>query len=218
MTDLDEKLKQAQKQAQKQAAQKWDNQSKKDDKKPSWDDGDFSELEKEIWAMDQVEKIQKEVEKLQKDLQEQTEIATRAQRDYVNLKLDFDRYQRQTAEKEQDLELMSLLSSVKKFLPFVEDLRKSLDNIPEEKKSDPLAHGVQLVYNNFLKTLEWINVYQIEAIGLVPDANLHEPVSAVPATDEKQKWKIVQEFERGFVYRKSDKQIVLKTSKVIVAQ
>jgi molecular chaperone GrpE (heat shock protein) len=84
--------------------------------------------------MDQVEKIQKEVEKLQKDLQEQTEIATRAQRDYVNLKLDFDRYQRQTVEKEQALELMSLLSSVKKFLPFVEDLRKSLDNIPEEKK------------------------------------------------------------------------------------
>jgi molecular chaperone GrpE (heat shock protein) len=104
--------------------------------------------------MDQVEKIQKEVEKLHKDLQEQTEIATRAQRDYVNLKLDFDRYQRQTAEKEQDLELMSLLSSVKKFLPFVEDLRKSLANIPEEHKSDPLAHGVQLVYNNFLKTLE----------------------------------------------------------------
>jgi len=214
MTDLEEKLKQAQ----KHAAQKWDDNAKKDDKKQSWDDQDFSDLEQEIWAMDQVEKIQKEVEKLHKDLQEQTEIATRAQRDYINLKLDFDRYQRQTTEKEQDLELMSLLSSVKKFLPFVEDLRKSLDNIPEEKKSDPLAHGVQLVYNNFLKTLEWINVYQIEAIWLVPDATLHEPVSAVPAADEKQKWKIVQEFERGFVYKKSDKQIVLKTSKVIVAQ
>lgn len=212
--DLQEKLQEAQ----KQAAQKWDNHHKKDDKKQISDDGDFSELEQEIQAVDQVEKIQKEVEKLQKDLQEQTEIATRAQRDYINLKLDFDRYQRQTVEKEQDLELMSLLSSVKKFLPFVEDLRKSLANIPEEQKSDPLAHGVQLVYNNFLKTLEWINVYQIEAIWLVPDANLHEPVSAVPATDEKQKWKIVQEFERGFVYRKSDKQIVLKTSKVIVAQ
>lgn len=214
MTDLDEELKKAQ----KHAAQKWDDQAKKDDRKQSWDDWDFSELEWEIWALDQAEELEKQVEKLQKDIQEQTEIATRAQRDYVNLKLDFDRYQRQTTEKEQDLELMSLLSSVKKFLPFVEDLRKSLANIPEEKKSDPLAHWVQLVYNNFLKTLEWINVYQIEAIWLVPDATLHEPVSAVPATNDKEKWKIVQEFERGFVYRKSDKQIVLKTSKVIVAQ
>lgn len=182
------------------------------------DDQDFSELENEIWAMDQVEKIQKEVEKLQKDLKEQTEISSRAQRDYINLKLDFDRYQRQTAEKEKDMELLSLLSSVKKFLPFVEDLRKSLANISEDKKSDPLAQWVQLVYDNFIKTLNWINVYQIEAIWLTPDANLHEPVSAVPATDDKMKWKIVQEFERWFYYEKDGKKTVLKTSKVIVAQ
>ncbi len=202
--DLQKKLEEAKKQNEK----KW---SKNDDQ-------DFSELENEIGNIDQVEKIQKEVEKLQKDLKEQTEISSRAQRDYINLKLDFDRYQRQTTEKEKDLELMSLLSSVKKFLPFVEDLRKSLANIPEDKKSDPLAQWVQLVYDNFLKTLNWINVYQIEAIWLVPDATLHEPVSAVPATDDKMKWKIVQEFERGFYYEKDGKRTVLKTSKVIVAQ
>lgn len=202
--DLQKKLQEAKKQNEK----KW---SKNDDQ-------DFSELENEIGNIDQVEKIQKEVEKLQKDLKEQTEISSRAQRDYINLKLDFDRYQRQTTEKEKDLELMSLLSSVKKFLPFVEDLRKSLANIPEDKKSDPLAQWVQLVYDNFLKTLNWINVYQIEAIWLVPDATLHEPVSAVPATDDKMKWKIVQEFERGFYYEKDGKRTVLKTSKVIVAQ
>ena len=197
--DLQKKLQEAKKQNEK----KW---SKNDDQ-------DFSELENEIGNIDQVEKIQKEVEKLQKDLKEQTEISSRAQRDYINLKLDFDRYQRQTTEKEKDLELMSLLSSVKKFLPFVEDLRKSLANIPEDKKSDPLAQWVQLVYDNFLKTLNWINVYQIEAIWLVPDATLHEPVSAVPATDDKMKWKIVQEFERGFYYEKDGKRTVLKTSK-----
>lgn len=213
MTDKD--LQKKLQEAQKHAAQKWDDQSKKDDQN-NWDD--FSELEQEIGQMDEAENLQKQVEKLQRDLKEQWEISARAQRDYINLKLDFDRYQRQTVEKEQDLELMSLLSSVKKFLPFVEDLRKSLENIPEDHKSDPLAQWVQLVYDNFIKTLNWINVYQIDAIGLVPDATLHEPVSAVPATNDKEKWKIVQEFERGFVYRKSDKQIVLKTSKVIVAQ
>lgn len=215
MTDQD--LQKKLEEAQKKQSQKWD-----DKKTQSWvqNDGnqDFSELEDEIWQMDQVEKIQKEVEKLQKDLQEQTEIASRAQRDYINLKLDFDRVQRQTAEKEKDLELMSLLSSVKKILPFVEDLRKSLDNIPQDKKSDPLAQWVQLVYDNFLKTLEWINVYQIEAIWLVPDAKFHEPVSAMPTNDEKLKWKIIQEFERWFVYRKWDVEIVLNHSKVIVWQ
>jgi molecular chaperone GrpE (heat shock protein) len=97
-------------------------------------------------------------------------------------------------------------------------LRKSLDNIPEDKKSDSLAQWVQLVYDNFLKTLEFMNITQIKAIWLVPDSNLHEPVSVQPTEDKKLKWKIIQEFERWFVYKKDDKQIVLNPSKVIVGQ
>jgi molecular chaperone GrpE (heat shock protein) len=83
--------------------------------------------------------LQIEIEKLQKNYQEQTEIAAKAQRDYINLKLDFDRYQNQVSEREKEQDTNSLISSVKKFLPFIEDLRKSLDNIPQDKKSDPLA-------------------------------------------------------------------------------
>jgi hypothetical protein len=63
----------------------------------------------------------------------------KAQRDYINLKFDFDRFQKQVQEKEKDSELNSLISNVRKFLPFVEDLRKSLENISQEKKADPLA-------------------------------------------------------------------------------
>ena len=163
-------------------------------------------------------KLQEQLEKLQKEYNEQTEILKRAQHDYINLKFDFDRFQKYTEEKDKDSETNSLISSVKKFLPFVEDLRKSLDTLPEEKKSDPLAQWVQLVYDNFLKTLEWMNIKQIEAVWLEPDSVLHEPVSVQPVEDKKMKWKIVQEFERGFVYKKDDKQIVLNTSKVIVGQ
>lgn len=162
--------------------------------------------------------LEKEVEKLQKELSEQKEIAAKAQRDYINLKFDFDRFQKQMEEKEKDLELNSLISSVKKFLPFVEDLRKSLSNIPEDKKSDPLVTWVELVYDNFLKTLKSMNIEQIGSVWLAPDSNLHEPVSVQALEDKKMKWKIIQEFERWFVYKKWDKQIVLNTSKVIVGQ
>jgi molecular chaperone GrpE (heat shock protein) len=97
-------------------------------------------------------------------------------------------------------------------------LRKSLNNISQDKKEDPLAQWVQLVYDNFLKVLAWVAIVPIEAIGLKPDASLHEPVSVQPVKDKKMKWKIIQEFERWFVYKKWDKQIVLNTSKVIVGQ
>ncbi len=159
-----------------------------------------------------------EIEKLQKAYQEQSEIAMKAQRDYINLKFDFDRFQKQVQEKEKEQEVSSLISSIKKILPFVENLRKSLENITQDKKSDPLAQWVQLVYDNFIKTLESVNIFQIKAIWLEPDSMLHEPVSVMPIEDKKMKWKIIQEFERWFIYKKDDKQIVISTSKVIVWQ
>lgn len=73
-----------------------------------------------------------------------------------------------------------------------------------------------MTYNNFLKVLENMSIKQIEAIGLEPDTELHEPVSQIPAPNDKLKGKIVQEFEKGFVYQKDNVQKVITTSKVIV--
>jgi len=80
-----------------------------------------------------------QIEKLEKEKEEIIEMTKRAQYDYINLKTDFDRFVRQTEDKNQTLSLDVLFEIVKKFLPFLEDLRKSLENIPKEKNDDPLA-------------------------------------------------------------------------------
>lgn len=165
-----------------------------------------------------IKQLEDQIQKLQKDYKEQTETLKRAQNDYINLRFDLDRIQRQIEEKEKDLELDSLILIVKKFLPFVEDLRKSLDNIPKDKKQDPLAKWVQLVYDNFLKALASVSIVKIDALWLKPDSNLHEPISIQPVEDKKLKWKIIQEFERWFIYKKGDKTVLLNASKVIVWQ
>lgn len=166
----------------------------------------------------QKDKSSKQIENLEKELQEQKEITQKAQYDYINLKMDFDRVQRQIQEKESSLETDSLINSVKKFLPFVEDLRKSLDNITDDHINDPLTKWVSIVYNNFLKTLESMNIFPIQAIWLEPDTNLHEAVSVQPTEDKRLKGKIISEFERGFIYHKDDTKKVITTSKVIVWQ
>jgi len=63
----------------------------------------------------------------------------RAQYDYINLKMDFDRFIRQTDEKNQTISVDLLIDVVKKFIPFLEDLRKSLENITDEHMQDPLT-------------------------------------------------------------------------------
>jgi molecular chaperone GrpE len=196
--DLQEKLEEAQQQQDKKGI----TEDSSDDSK-WWTP--YQELEQRII---QLEKEKKELE----------EIAKRSQYDYINLKTDFDRYQRQIKESSQHMELDSLLSIVKKFLPFIEDLRKSLENITDEHTDDPLTKWVQMVYNKFLKTLEHLHIKPIESIGLVPDSFLHEPVSVEPVEDETLKWKIIREFERGFVYDKGGDKRVIIASKVIVWQ
>lgn len=160
--------------------------------------------------------LEEKIAQLEKEKKELEEIAKRSQYEYLNLKMDFDRYQQQMKISSQNMELESLLSVVKKFLPFIEDLRKSLENITDEHKEDTLTKWVQMVYDKFLKTLEHLHIKSIESLWLVPDSFLHEPVSLEPVEDEKMKGKIIKEFERGFVYEKNGDKKVIRPSKVIV--
>lgn len=164
------------------------------------------------------QELEDTIAQLEQEKKEFEEIAKRSQYEYVNLKIDFDRYQRQMKESTQNMETDSLLSVVKKFLPFVEDLRKSLENITDEHMEDPLTKWVQMIYHKFLKTLEHLHIKAIASIGLVPDSFLHEPVNMEPVEDEALKGKIIKEFERGFVYHKGDDTRVIVPSKVIVWQ
>jgi molecular chaperone GrpE (heat shock protein) len=85
------------------------------------------------------QELEDRIVQLEKEKKEFEEIAKRSQYEYINLKTDFDRYQRQIKESSQNMELDLLLSVVKKFLPFIEDLRKSLENITDEHMEDPLT-------------------------------------------------------------------------------
>jgi molecular chaperone GrpE len=162
--------------------------------------------------------LQQKIQQLEKDKKELEEIAKRSQYDYINLKLDFDRYQRQMQDAEKSLQTDLLIATVKKFLPFVEDLRKSLANIADEHLEDPLTKGVQMIYDKFLKTLEHMHVKPIDSLGLIPDSFLHEPVNVQEVDDEKLKGKIIQEWERGFAYEHHGEKKVIVPAKVIVGK
>lgn len=158
------------------------------------------------------------IAQLEKELAEQKEITKRAQYDYINLKMDFDRRQRLKEEEGKTAYIDTLIASVQKFLPFVESLRKSIETIPADQQENALAKGVIMTYNKFVQTLENMKIKQIQAIGLVPDGLFHEPVSAQPTDDETMKGKIIAEFEKWFVYDDGQTKKIITTSKVVIGQ
>ena len=158
------------------------------------------------------------IKELEAQLQEKEEIAWNSQIAYLNLKADFDILQRQTQQKIETADRDAVLKVVKDLLPFIENLRKSLLNLSDEAKTSSMGQGLQMMYDNLLKSLEKLKVRPIEAIGLAPDAQFHEPVSMQPTDNEKLKGKIIQEFEQGFVYENGNDKLVITPSKVIIGQ
>ena len=168
---------------------------------------------------DMVEQLQAEIKKLQSQLAEKDEIVKNAQLAYLRAKNDMEMIQRQSAMKAESMHQDLLIKIVKKLLPFVEDLRKSLENLSKEDKNSDMWKWVQMVYDRFIKALEWFDIFPIPSLHESPDTLMHEPIWMQPTDDKKLKWKIIQVFEQWFYYQKENgDKVTIFPSKVVIGQ
>lgn len=156
------------------------------------------------------------IAELEKVLQEKEEIAKNSQIAYLHLKADFDILQRQTDQKIENANRDAKIKIVKKLIPQLENLRKSMLNLSDEQKESAMGKGLVMMQEGFYKVLGEMGIEAIESLGLEPNPQFHEPVSMQPVNDEASKGKIVQEFEQGFVYKEGEEVIVLNPAKVVV--
>ena len=113
---------------------------------------------------DIIAQLQAQIKTLENKLSETEQITKKAQSDYIHMKFDFDSYMTRNEEQAKTAKVDTLIEVVKKFTPFIDGLRQSLANIPEEEQDDIIVQGVQMVYNKFLSTLEQMGIKKIESI------------------------------------------------------
>ena len=190
------------------------------------DDQDVKDLEKMLENVksqkdneDMIEQLQAEIKKLQSQLAEKDEIVKNAQLAYIRTKNDMEMIQRQSVMKAESMHQDLLVKIVKKLLPFVEDLRKSLENLSEEDKNSDMWKWVQMVHDRFIKALEGFNIFPIPSLHETPDTLFHEPIWIQPTDDKKLKWKIIQIFEQWFYYQKENwNKVTIFPSKVVIGE
>ena len=190
------------------------------------DDQDLKDLEDMLEEVksdkdeqDMIENLQAEIKKLQAQLAEKDEIVKNAQLAYLRAKNDMEMIQRQSAMKAESMHQDLLIKIVKKLLPCVEDLRKSLETLSDEDKNSTMWKWVQMVHDRFIKALEEFDVHPIPSLHEVPDTMLHEPIWVQPTDDKKLRWKIIQVFEQWFYYQKENwDKVTIFPSKVIIGQ
>lgn len=194
--------------------------------KKKHDDQDVKDLEQMLEDVksekdneDMIAQLQAEIKKLQAQLAEKDEIVKNAQLAYLRAKNDMEMIQRQSAMKAESMHQDLLVKIVKKLLPFVEDLRKSLETLSDEDKNSSMWKWVQMVHDRFIKALADFSVFPIPSLHEAPDTLLHEPIWIQPTDDKKLKWKIIQVFEQGFYYQKENwDKVTIFPSKVVIWQ
>ena len=87
---------------------------------------------------ERIKAARKELKLTQAQLAEKDEIVKNAQLAYLRTKNDMEMIQRQSAMKAESMHQDLLVKIVKKLLPFVEDLRKSLENLSDEQKNSDM--------------------------------------------------------------------------------
>ena len=96
-------------------------------------------------------------------------------------------------------------------LSVVDDLERTLQHASEA--NDPMTQGIDLVYKNFLKTLERYGVTTMQTAGEQFDPMKHDALMEEPRADVAP-GAITKEIQRGYMMRDG----VLRHAKVIVAR
>lgn len=131
---------------------------------------------------------------------------------YIRLYSEFDNYRRRTAKEKIDLINNGASEFYKMLLPVIDDFDRALKSINEASDVEALKIGVDLIYSKFKNTLTSKGLKEMESIGQVFDAEIHEAITQIPSPSDDMKGKVIDELEKG--YYLNDK--VIRYAKVVV--
>jgi molecular chaperone GrpE len=156
------------------------------------------------------EQLQAEIEALQKQLEESQAKATENLDGWQRSQAEFINYKNRV-QRDRELDYASMKGDIiKKLLPVLDDLERSLAHRPE---GDSWAAGVELVARKFQGILENEGVKRIEAAGQLFDPNFHEAISSEP-NNEVESGHVIEVVQNGYMLGER----VIRPTMVRVAQ
>ncbi len=125
---------------------------------------------------------------------------------------EFENFRNRTEKEKAQMYTIGAKDVIEKILPVVDNFERGIKAIPEDRKEDPVASGMEMIYKQLMTVLSDMGVTPIEAVGQEFDPNVHNAVMHVE--DEELGENIIkEEFQKGYKY----KDAVLRHSMVIVA-
>lgn len=113
---------------------------------------------------------------------------------------EFDNFRKRTEKEKSSMYEIGARDIIEKILPVLDNFERGLAAVPEDVKGSSFAEGVEMIYKQFVKTLEDAGVEAIEAVGQQFDPNIHNAVMHVDDENFGEN-EISQELLKGYKYR-----------------
>lgn len=162
------------------------------------DSNDSADKKAEEAELNPLEKAQKEVEELKKQLLYKT--------------AEFENYRKRTLKEKAELILNGGEKTIAAILPVLDDFERAIADKSEDPKA--IKEGVQMIFNKFTKTLEGLGVKKIETADKDFDVDYHEAIAMVPGMGDDKKGKVIDCVQAGYTLNGK----VIRHAKVAVGQ
>jgi Molecular chaperone GrpE (heat shock protein) len=138
-------------------------------------------------------KKNKKKDKKDEKIQELTEKLTRQM-------AEFDNFRKRSEKEKASRYEMGAKDVIEKMLPVIDNFERGLQGVAPEQKEDPFVEGMDMIYKQFMASLEEIGVKPIEAVGQTFDPDRHNAVMH-EESDEHEENTISEELQKGYIYR-----------------
>lgn len=132
---------------------------------------------------------------------------------YLRLYSEFDNYRKRTIKEKSDLIKTASEDVLKSVLPVIDDFERAIKANENITDATPIKEGISLIYNKLKSSVISKGLTSFDSIGQEFNADTMEAITHIPATEEGQKGKVIDEIEKG--YKLGDK--VIRYAKVVVA-
>ncbi|MCE3228463.1 MAG: GrpE protein [Bacteroidetes bacterium] len=133
---------------------------------------------------------------------------------YLRLYSEFDNYRKRTIKEKSDIIKSAGEDIFKALLPVIDDFERAMKANEKIDDVNAIKEGIQLIYNKLKGNVQSRGLTAFETIGTAFDSDTMEAITHIPAVDESQKGKVIDEVEKG--YKLGDK--VIRFAKVVIAQ
>ncbi len=133
---------------------------------------------------------------------------------YLRLSAEFDNYRKRTLREKTELIRLGGEEIITGLLPVLDDFDRAIDSMSNARDMDAMKKGMDLIYIKFKEFIKQKGVKEIQAMGTEFNTDLHEAITKIPATAKKDKGKIVDIIEKGYILH--DK--VIRYAKVVVGE